>query len=354
MAINSVWENQAELTQLVKRDMELRANANDGGENRVRFGQNIAPLVSVNSTVTSVRTLDIPPAGIGSFRAPDATPALFKPKPRVTERDIELLYLDEQERFPASEWQLLNSSDEEVQRRSKISLVDRLTIFINRNNNLTEKMRWDAFKGGQVTITYPNGSELPIDYDFPVGHTPTVGIPWTDTVNSDPIGDLRAWGAVGSRDAGAFYSRIHLTSDTWLLLQANQRIRGQLSALGRTLLIPTLEDIQNLLRQGTGNFNFIDGGYQPDTATDYELTKFLPDNRILMTTEYIFDGLNIADVADGLVPVLADGSAVPTFQNGIQTEVYTDRPAKTVYRRVSSSRVVRIGLPQNFLYGTVD
>lgn len=353
MPVISVWESQQALTELIKRDMAKRAAQNDGGEQRQRIGEQIAPLKSVDDTVTSVRTLDIPPAGIGSFRAPDATPALYKPKPRVTERLIELLYLDEQERFPASEWQLLKSGDDELAKKAKINLVERLQIFINRNDNLTEKMRWDAFKGGVASIVYPTGGTITIDYGFPAGHTPSALTAWTDLTNSDPIADLRAWGAVGAADAGAFYSKIHLTSDTWMLLQNNTKIKGYLSALGRTLLIPRLEDVQQLLRTGTGNFVFADGGWQPDSATNYTLTKFLPNNRLLLTTEYVFEGQNIADVADGLVPVLQEGQEEPTFQRGVQTEVYTDRPTKTVFRRVSSSRVVRIHLPQNFLYASV-
>lgn len=354
MAIASVWENQQVLTELVKRDMARRAEQNDGDEIRTRFGAQIAPLVPINDTVTSTRTFDLPPAGIASFRAPDATPALFKPKPRITERLIELLYIDEQERFPATEWRLLQSPDEELAKKAKLNLVERLAIFVNRNDNATEKMRWDAFKGGVVDITYPGGNTLTIDYGFPAGHTPTAGIPWTDTVNSDPIADLRAWAAVGARDAGAFYSKIHMNSDLWLLLQNNEKIKAQLGALGRELLIPREEDIKNLLRKNTGNFVFVDSGWQADSATNYELTKFLPNNRLLLTTEYVFEGQRIADVADGLVPVLEEGQEEPTFQRGVQTEVYTERQTKTVFRRVSSSRVVRVHLPQNFLYAKVD
>lgn len=353
MTLLGVWENQQALTELVKRDMARRAEQNDGGEQRRRVGEVIAPLVPVNDTVTSVRTLDLPPAGIGQFRAPDASPALYKPKPRITERMIELLFLDEKERFVASEWQKLQSPDEELAKRAKINLVERLQIFMNRNDNLTEKMRWDAFKGGVVTITYPTGAQIVIDYGFPAGHTPTAATAWTDTVNSDPIADLRAWAGVGATDAGAFYNKIHLTSDTWLLLQNNSKIKNYLSALGRDLLIPNISDVQRLLREGTGNFVFADGGWQPDSATNYTLTKFLPNNRLLLTTDYVFEGQRIADVADGLVPVLEEGAETPTFQRGIQTEVYTERETKTVFRRVSSSRVVRIHLPQNFLYATV-
>ena len=349
-----LWESSEVLTELVKRDKEARSGQNTGDERRQRIGEVIAPLVPVDDVVARLRILDLPPAGLGQFKAPDATPALFKPKPSLTERVIELLLLEEMERFPVTEWQLLQSSDEDLQRKAKLSLIERLRIFQTRNENLTEKMRWDAFKGGQVTITYPSGDTIAIDYGFPAGHTPTAGTPWTTTASADPIADLYAWSQVGANHAGQYYTKVHMNSNTWQLLIQNAKIASYLSSLGREVLLPRESDIKQLLRGGDQvQFVINDSGYVPEGTADYSRTKFLPDNRVLLTTEYEVDGTKIADVADGLVAVNEPGQEEPVFRRGFQTEIITNKFSKNVFRRAASARVVRIHLPENFLYATV-
>lgn len=349
-----LWESSEALTTLVKRRKEDRSRQNDGDEQRGRIGDRIAPLVPVDDVVTRLRILDLPPAGLGQLKAPDATPALFKPKAAVSERVIELVLLEEMERFPVTEWQLLQSSDEEIAKRAKLNLVERLGIFVARNENLTEKLRWDAFKGGQLTLTYPTGDTLPIDYGFPAGHTPVAGTAWTDTTNADIIEDIYAWATVGANDAGRYYTKIHLNSNTWRLVIKNEKIKAYLSSLGRSILLPTEADVKTLLRSGEGTeFILNDAGYVPEAEAGYARTKFLPDNRVLFTTDYTIDGTRIADVADGLVAVNEPGQKEPVFKRGLQTEILVNEFSKNVFRRVASARIPRIHLPECFLYATV-
>jgi hypothetical protein len=107
------------------------------------------------------------------------------------------------------------------------------------------------------------------------------------------------------------------------------------------------------MRQGTGNFQLVDSGYLDVGATNRRLTKFLPNNRILVTTEYTLDGQNIADVADGQVLVGGDTGSAPDIRQGMQSEIISNPYTKQIFRRQASARIPRLYFPNAFLYATV-
>lgn len=351
MSMMDIWESEV-VTRLVRRNIEEQASRDDGGENRGFFGARIAPLVPVQSRTTRIRIADVKPYGLGQFKAPDATPALFKAQPTLREVVMEICLLEEMERFTSEEWIKLTSNDDSIAKGARISLIDRARIMQLRNERLTEFMRWSAFKGSCV-VTYPTGSPLTIDYGFDSTHLPSAGTAWTSLTTADPVADLYAWSQVGADDAGRYYSIVHLNSVTWRLVQYNTKIKSYLGALGRQIMLPTRADLAQLMREGTSNFEIIDSGYLPDGATNRRLTKFIPDNRVLLTTEYVLDGERIADVADGQVLVGGDTNQAPEVRQGFQTEVIGNPFSKNVFKRVASARVPRLYIPEAFLYASV-
>jgi hypothetical protein len=361
MAMGDFWTDQAALTVVVRRNIEAEAAASpgapaaayvgQGAENRAYYGASIAPLKTVASRHTRIRISDVLPHGMGQFKARDASPPLMKTKPTVREEAIEMVLLEEMERFTSEEWLLLNSSDPAISRGAKLSLVDRLTIMSKRNALLTEWMRWQAFKGG-FAVTYPDGGSETYDYGFVGSHLPTAATAWTDKVNSDPVEDSFAWQQVGANDAGQYYVHIHLNSNTFKLVQQNEKIAGYLSSYGRSIMRPTVADINSLMRAGT-TWHILDAGYLPEGSTQRILTKFLPDNRVLYTTSYTLFGIGIADVADGQVLVGGTQTSPPGIASGPQSEVITNPFTKNVFRRYASARVPRIYLAEAFLYATV-
>jgi hypothetical protein len=289
---------------------------------------------------------------MGQFKAYDATPPLFKPKPVVSENVYELVLLEEMERFGGEEWIKLNSNDPLIARGAMLSLVERLRIMVHRNDLLTEWMRWQAFKGS-LTVTYPEGSELNVLYWNDNTHLPTASPLWTDLDDADPLADLFEWSAIGAQDAGRYYTTVYLNSVTWRNLVYNQTIRSYLSALGRSIMLPTSSDLQALMREGTANFVINDGGYVPEGATNHNLVKFIPDHRVLLTPGNTLFGNRIADVADGQVLVGGDTGSAPAITQGFQTEIIANPYSKNVFRRAASARIPRIYFPEAFLYATV-
>lgn len=56
-----------------------------------------------------------------------------------------------------------------------------------------ELSRGDLFNDGAMNLPLPNGQTMDIDFQPPGGHTPTAGTLWSDTTNSTPLSDEKAW-----------------------------------------------------------------------------------------------------------------------------------------------------------------
>jgi len=344
-----IWD-QSVLTELITRPITTQY------EDNPRLGDLISPVREIQSRTAKLQVAQTLAFGVSQFKAPDATPPLFKPDQTWREEVIELALLEEMERLSGEDWLRLNSSDAVIQKAAGVSLVDRGKILQLRNERLTEKMRWEAFSGS-VTIPYEGGSQkLFIDYGFPAGHKPTVSTLWSNTAAADPISDIRAWSNVLAADSGYFGLRLHMSSTTYDYLVRNANVKSYLTATNRSMLIPTKNDILTLLRDGT-DIVIYDNGYRAEgvgtnRGIPNSLTRFLPDGKVLMTTDYSIEGVNISDTLDGQV-LVSDSYNSVAIRQGAQSEVILDHMSKNHFMRVASARIPRIIYPECFLYATV-
>lgn len=350
-----LWD-QAVLTDLIVRPITSQY------EDQPRLGDAIAPITQIQSRVAKIRTYETKAFGVGQFKAPDATPALYKPDQVWGERLVELVLLEEMERIGGEDWIKLNSSDETVRRSAGVDLVDRGKILQTRNERLTEKLRWDALLNGIVNITYPSGQVQTLDYGYASTHKVTAGTLWSDTTNSDPIADIRTWSNVLGADSGYYGLHLHMSSETYDYLVKNAKIRAYLTATDRSMLIPTYEDIQTLLRDGT-DITIYDNGYRAESVVTVpnslssrglpnSLTRFLPPGYVLLTTDYQIDGTPIADTLDGQVLVAESWNSL-SIRQGPQAEVLLDPFSKNHFLRVASARVPRIIYPETIIVAKV-
>lgn len=351
-----LWD-QATLTDIITRPAAGRSPL--AVEDQAFYGEQIAPLKDFAGDVAKLRVNEVKPFGKGQFRAPDATPALFKPGITWSEQLVELVLQDEMERINETDWRKLNSSDENIRRSAGLDLVERGRILETRNRRLTEWMRWQAFQGVLV-VTYPTGDKIQIDYGLPTGHKPVAGTLWSDLTNSDPISDLQTWAQVIADDSGFYGVNAHMTSKTFNYLINNTKIKAQLNfyaAGANSIQRPREQDILELLSSYTGDFNIIryNNGFRDVGSSGYgssALTRYLPDGYVLLTTEYSLDGVNIADVLDGQVTVSSNWNETEIRQ-GFQTEVMLDHMSKTHFFRAASARIPRILIPEAFLWAKV-
>jgi len=353
-----VWD-QALLTDVIKKPADGRAPG-AAEDTSPQLGAQIAPLKTHPGRNAKIRVAEIKPFGKGQFRAPDATPPLFKPAIEWEERIIELLLIDEMERISEEDWFKLNSSDENIAQSAGASLVDRGRILRLRNERATEWLRWQAFQG-EVEIPYDNGlSTVKIFYPLPSGHKPTASVLWSDTTNSNPVSDIQAWSEQIANSSGFYGNKIHLNSKTYNYLIESDKVKNAINfyASGaNSILRPRRADLLNLFTSFATDVEIVvyDNGYRDVGESGVgltSLTKYIPDGYLLMTTDYSIDGTNIADTLDGQVSVGSGYNSV-AIRQGWQAEVMLDHISKTHFLRSASARVPRLLVPESFLWAKV-
>jgi len=341
--------DQAALTLLINEPVDTAL------ESAPRLGDQIAPFQNTESRLARMDVGRTYSFGIGQFKAPNAMPALVEMP--VTERRealIEMIQLEEMHRINSEQWIRLRSSDENVRRAEGLDIVDRGVILRRRMERLTEKMRWDVFTTGALTVTYPRtNSQLFIDYGFLPGHKPVVAISWSNIVTSDPVADIEAWQQQVANDSGTMGTYIHITSADAKLILQNQKLKTYFNVPVGTPFRPTLQQVASLLADGT-LFIVYDAGWRPMMSgalrTEAAHTRYLPIGTVLVTTPYTIDGEKIADTLNGQVDIsVAYNEAEP----GPANEVILNHLDKNRYLRQAACRIVRLLHVEAFLAARV-
>lgn len=347
--------DQAVLTDVINKPLQTTR------EDQAFLGDRIAPIRTIQARTARMQVADIVAFGLGQFKAPDATPALFSPQTTWREEVIELVLLEEMHRISGEDWLKLNSSDPAIQRVAGMNLVDRGRVLQLRNERLTEWMRWQAFTKGNLTITYPTGSQLFINYGIAASHFPTAGTLWTDTTNADIVADVQTWSELLAADSGYYGTQLHMTSKVWDYLIRNAKIKGMInfySPVSPNLQRPRRSDILELFTSFATSvgITIYDNGYRAEGVTGNawpgSITKYLDDKHVLMTTDYSAPGDPIADTLDGQVLVSNSYNSV-AIRQGPQSEVMLDHLSKNHFLRQASARIPRIRHPECFLCAKV-
>lgn len=322
------------------------------------LGEQMAPMFDIDGQYVSMRVSDMHAYGIGQFRAPEATPPLMDITGREeSEEVIELVHLDEMHRISPIRWERLNSNDDRIAGREARSLIEIGQILERRNERLTEWMRWQAFSG-ELTVEYQQrDTALVIEYPLPAGNKPSVSVPWSDTVNSDPVNDIRTWQTQGAVQVGAAGLWIHLPSEDLELVLNNQKLRDYFNVAVGQPFLPSEEDVLRLLRPGT-RFITQDSAYRDESVgasvDPDDHTRFLPVGSVLLTpANYRANGAPIADTPNGVVEI-ATGYNTTALLPGPQSEIVMKGDG--VYQRFlrqASRRIVRLRQPGAFVYADI-
>lgn len=349
-----IWD-QAQLTRTVERALTTNK------ENMQSLGESISPKVDVQARKVKYRITEVDAFGIGQLRAPDGNPKLYRSAISFRDEFIELALPDEMERISEDVMLKLLSTDEKIKQSGGVDVVTRGKILALRNWRRIEKMRWEMFLTGKVTLDYED-SDFQLDYGLPATHIITASTLWTDTVNADIIAQVRGWQKLMSDDIGVYGLHLHMNTDTWELVYNNAKIAAKLSTWGRGLMVPGKDDVARLFREGTV-IDIYDGGYR-DTIVgakpagslnrgDSFLTKWLPYGKVLITPAgYQVDGEPISDTPNGQVMVATGyNSAEP--RQGPQSETILDPISKNTMLRYASAAIPRMLIPEAFIAVTV-
>lgn len=341
-----IWD-QAQLTRLIQRKITV------GKEDLPSLADQIAPKVDVQARKVKYRISEVDAFGIGQLRAPDGNPKLYRSSMRYRDEYIELALPDEMERISEDVMLKLLSTDPLIKQSGGVDVVTRGQILAMRNFRRIEAMRWEAFLTGKVT-TDMEDSGGQIDFGFSATHIVSASTAWTDTANADIVAQVRGWQKLVADDIGHYATKIHMNGDTWELVYNNAKIRALLSTYGRSLLVPTRDEVTKLFREGS-EIIIYDGGYRKEGEEgrgDSALTKWLPFGTVLFTTPYVIDGFPIADTPNGQVMV-ATGYNTAEPRQGPQAETILHPISKNTMLRYASAAIPRVLQPDAFLVADV-
>jgi hypothetical protein len=346
--------DQITVTEFVRRNYEAvtRSAAAEGGEDRnTNLGRKVLPMVPHRGRHVRIRYADITGVGLAPFKAPGAAPMLWTRKPNLREQFMEMQDIDEAHPVDPVEMLAIKSNDPNRRDEAQFTLAENATAMAERNDNRTEWMRWEALKG-ILPVNLPNAGSISINYGIPAGHFPTFATAWTDLVNSDPIEDLWALGAVAIPNAGIYLDRHHMSFKTHRLMLRNQKLNAKLSSYGRDVMFPKESDVTELLRDGTTIVKTDDGWMTEGSAT-FSLNRWIAEGKIFTTTSnYRYLGRPIGEVKDGWVLVGSPGADQPVARQGMQSEWIYDRVNQHTLFRQASARMVVLYAPQAIAWGT--
>lgn len=351
-----IWD-QAQLTRVVERSLTTSR------ENAPSLADTIAPKADVQARKVKYRITEVDAFGIGQLRAPDGNPKLYRSSISYRDEYVELALPDEMERISEDTMLKLLSTDKKIKDSGGVDVTTRGKILAMRNWRRIEKMRWEMFLTGKVTLDYED-SDNQLDFALPATHIITAGTLWSDLVNADIITQVRGWQKLLADDIGEYGLMLHMNTDTWELVYNNAKIAAKLSTWGRGLMVPGKDDVGRLFREGT-EIVIYDGGYRDTGPTlnnqttpnrsrgDVNLTKWLPYGKLLITTkDYKVGGEPIADTPNGQV-MIATGYNSAEPRQGPQSETILDPISKNTLLRYASAAIPRMLIPEAFAVVTV-
>lgn len=355
--------DQATNTELVQRSVTEALNQQEPQ----RIARQLSTLVPTRRDKIKKRRMYVRAVGKGRFVAPDATPPIFRPKIRITEEEVELARLAEMS--PVEESLLrqlqIDGSDEESQElrlRAGADILTRARALQLRNENQSDWMVMQALTNGVLPVEMADepGQKYEVDYDFPPTHISTVTTPWSTSATATTVEDLRAAQLLLADDAGDIGIHFWMTSQIWRYLRNSKQVKDYLTPTNRPLYIAQEEDIKALLEDPERvTFHITDAGWLDEDAagTGYpkyhdfgrgDFSKWLPEDRVIVTTDDPYNGERLIENFDGLVPVMADWNRME-YRPGMQSEVLVDGKPKVHWWLQESRRMVRVNRPENII-----
>lgn len=93
----------------------------------------------------------------------------------------------------------------------------------------TEWLIWEAMKG---QINYSDDSvAINVDFGLPAEHKPIAAPLWSDTIDADPLANIRAWVQLIKKSGGKKPTTLFVNGETMTLLMQNHKVRDMLKSV---------------------------------------------------------------------------------------------------------------------------
>jgi hypothetical protein len=318
-----------------------------------------APLTPTLSRRIKLRVRHMDGAGLASFKADNADTPVVSGSGGLTELYMELFLIAEKDVLKQSDMINLKSPDELVARTTAEEVVLKAVRLRKRNTNRTKWMAWQAAKD-DLTVTYPDGTTLAVDYDldgdaqnswFSASHKPTVSLAWSDP-SADIIEDVYDSSRIIAEDLGVDQSEVimYCRTDVWRYLKKNTGIRGELSSTSPRIITPRRDEVIEILGIREIRINnefYVDSG--GETKSHY-----LDTGHVLFTGPDTINGDPIMEMKDGPVARIVNGQVVVAENPGALAETYINAEAVTENVRVQTARIPQVNFPAAFLWLDIE
>lgn len=254
----------------------------------------------------------------------------------IGEKTATFIYVREKKAFEPTtiRWlrepgQLARANAEAAVRRETKDLNDRL-------ERLIESFCWDSFKG---TITIAElDVKATVDMQMAVSHKPTAATPWSDTLNADIIGNIKAWKKLIQQDSGFQATDLYLSSDVMEYVYKNDEIRELFSEKHKYGYLQTgvIEGLLGL------TWHVFDGGYEDSSET---FIPYIPITHVIMMAK----GGSPFQLMEGLS---ADEDA-PKNHTGKFAKSWTTKDPSARFVLIEYNFLPIVQRPDNVIYAQV-
>lgn len=338
----SIWE-QARNTARVRRAVLSTL------EQQPRPARQLARLVPTTDDKIIMERMDVAAAGIAPLKAIGATPQIYAPKFAIEENAIELVQISEMRPIDERLYRKLQSTDEKLRERAGADILLTARQMALRNENRSDLMVMTAVLTGQLLIAFVDEPDqgMVISYDYDPTHLVNASN-WQVLGSSTPIADLRAAQELLANDSGDYGIHFWMNTDTYDNIIWSNEAKVLLTGSERAQNIPQNADINQRLFEGSRvEWHVTDAGWR--TEGEYArgrsvINKWIPDNKVLMTTANPFEGEPLVEMFDGMVMVRTGFDSIQLRQ-GSQTYAKID-DSDTYYWVQTSTRMPRINRPE--------
>lgn len=344
MSLFDIW-NQAHYQRLVTVALQTKLEAASP------VVRSLYTTVSTTEDKIRMERAEIKAFGYAKPKAFGATPPIFVPKLRYSELEVELLPIHEMSPIDERTMRKLLSKDADIKKRAGADQVLRAQALATRNELGWDVLTMNAILTGQLTALFEdeNGAGLVIDYQYDPTHFVSVAAPWNALTTSKPIDAMRAVQLQLSNDTGDYGIHFWMSSNTARGIFESTQAKELLTGSERAQYIPERADIvKRMYEPERVQFHITDSGYRGETY-DRGLnahTKFIPDGKVIVTTEDPFEGEPLIEVFDGLTGVPVSEFQPPDFRAGQQNWILLDTKSLTTYYHNASTRIPRINKPE--------
>lgn len=336
------------LTQVVER------RANEAELYSVPF----APLVPTSSRRIKMRVRHSDGSGLAAFKADNADTPIISGSGGLTEIWMELFLIAEKDVIKQSDLINLQSPDPLVARSAAEEVVNKAVFLRKRNSNRTKWMAWEAAKDN-LSITYPDGTIIAIDYDldgstynnwFSASHIVTAAVSWA-TAATDIIEDVYNWSKIIADDLGVDQSEViaYMRTAVWRYLKKNTGIRAELSSTDPRVITPKMSEVIEIL--GIGEIR-IDNSFYVGVGGETK-NYYLDEGHVLFTGPDTVNGDRLMEMKDGPVARVVNGDIAVAANPGAVSEVYINAEQVSKNVRVQTSRLPQMNYPAAFVYADI-